>query len=65
MFLFVLAKLVEQSSLLADFALVKCSAGRNNFLRIVEFAFNCFAKNELKQFNDRKSDPPAKMSRTV
>ena len=58
-------QVVEQSYLFTNITAVNCSAGHSNFTWIVESAFNCLAKNELKRFNDRKSDPPAKMSRTV
>ena len=33
----------------------KCSASHCNFKKIVETAFNCFAKNELKRFNACKT----------
>ena len=36
----------------------RCSAGHFNFKMIVESAFNCFAKNELKRLNSSKDAPP-------
>ena len=64
-FVHAVKQVVEQSYLFSNITAVDCSAGHSNFTWIVESAFNCFAKNELKRFNDRKSDPPTKMSRTV
>ena len=59
-------QVAEQSSLFTSISSVKYSAGHCNFTWIVESAFNCFAKNQLKRINDRKLvDPPAKMSRTI
>ena len=59
-------QVAEQSSLFNNIASVKCSAGHCNFTWIVESAFNCFAKNELKRINEKiLAEPPAKMSRAV
>jgi len=43
----------------------KCVNNHSNFDYIVQCAFNCFSRNELKRINSRKNDPPAKMSRTA
>ena len=42
-----------------------CSKQHENFDVVVQSAFNCFAKNELKRLNSRKAEPPAKMQRTA
>jgi len=64
-FVHAVLQIAEQSCMFANIASVKCSAGHSNFTWIIESVFNCFAKNELKRFNDRKSDPQLKMSKTV
>ena len=43
----------------------QCSQQHENFDSVVQAAFNCFAKNELKRLNCKKADPPAKMQRTA
>ena len=59
-------QVAEQSPLFNSIASVKCSAGHCNITWIVESAFKCFAKNELKRINEKKlAEPPAKMSRAV
>ena len=42
-----------------------CSRLHNNFKLILQTAFNCFAKNELKRLNKCVIEVPAKMTRTV
>ena len=42
-----------------------CSKMHNNFSLILQTAFNCFAKNELKRLNNCIIDAPAKMQRIV
>ena len=43
-----------------------CSQTHENLALIFQTAFNyCFAKNELKRLNCKKSQPPAKMQRTA
>ena len=42
-----------------------CSAGHSNFSLIVQSAFNCFAKNELKRFNAPKHEEPDLKSRKI
>jgi len=43
----------------------QCSNKHDNFDLVVQAAFNCFAKNELKRLNCQKAEPPAKMQRTA
>jgi len=55
-----------ESSDIHEAALVKtCSNMHNNFKLILQIAFNCFAKNELKRLNECTIDAPEKMTRTV
>ena len=42
-----------------------CSKMHNNFSLILQTAFNCSAKNELKRLNNCIIDAPAKMLRIV
>ena len=42
-----------------------CTLGHYNFVLIVQTAFYCFAKNELKRLNAPKRDDPGPMSRKV
>lgn len=46
---------------------IACSSNHNNFNMIVQSAFNCFAKNELKRLNCQAmpEEPPAKVMRKV
>jgi len=46
---------------------VKCASNHQNFELIVQTAFNCFAKNQLKRLNSRPmaEEPPAKVLRKV
>ena len=60
-----LSQSVKSRPLLAPLSLQKCANNHNNFELIIQCAFNCFSKNELKRINSRKNEPPAKMSRTV
>ena len=43
----------------------KCAKNHCNFEFILQSAYNCFAKNELKRLNSRSGDPPAKMARNI
>ena len=42
-----------------------CSKQHENFDVVVQSASNCFARNEPKRLNCRRTEPPAKMQRTV
>ena len=43
----------------------KCAKNHCNFKFILQSAYNCFAKNELKRLNSRSGDPPVKMARNI
>ena len=60
-----LSQSVQSRPLLAQLANQKCANDHNNFELIIQCAFNCFSKNELKRLNSRKNEPPAKMCRTA
>ena len=44
---------------------LSCKQMHKNFEIILQIAFNCLAKNELKQLNQSQMEAPAKMTRTV
>ena len=48
-----------------DLLYQKCAENHCNFKFILQTAYNCFAKNELKRLNSRSGDPPAKMARNM
>ena len=50
--------LFDSSDTLCSMAHQKCAKNHKNFEMIVEFAFNCFAKNELKRLNVSQPEPP-------
>ena len=60
-----LSQLVQSRPLYAPLFSKKCGKNHNNFALIVQCAFNCFSRNELKRINSRKNEPSAKMSRTA
>ena len=43
----------------------RCAKNHCDFEFILQSAYNCFAKNELKRLNSRSGDPPAKMARNI
>ena len=43
----------------------KCCKGHANFYLILQIAFNCFAKNELKRLNAVGVDAPERMARSI
>ena len=55
----------KTSEIFRTASLQSCSDMHNNFRLILQTAFNCFAKNELKRLNQFIVDAPQKMSRTV
>ena len=59
------SQLVQSRPLYAPLFFKKCGKNHNNFALIVQCAFNCFSRNELKRINSRKYESPAKMSRTA
>ena len=48
-----------------DLLYQKCAKNHCNFEFILQTAYNCFAKNELKRLNSRSGDTPAKMARNM
>ena len=57
--------LFDSSDTLCSMVHQKCAKNHKNFEMIVESAFNCFAKNELKHLNVSQPEPPSKMTCTV
>lgn len=58
---------VYSSRLMRPLLNTYCASGHANFNLIVETAFNCFAKNELKRINSKPSlaEPPTKNLRKI
>jgi len=54
-------RLVFRSAAVLD---QSCTRNHNDFKLIIQTAFNCFAKIELKRLNCKKAKPPAKMHPT-
>ena len=48
-----------------DFLNQKCTKNYCNFGFILQTAYNCFAKNELKRLKSRSKHPPSKMARNT
>ena len=42
-----------------------CANNHCNFEFILQTAYNCFVKNDLKRLNSRSRDPPAKTARIM
>lgn len=56
---------INSSDSLRSLLSQRCLDNHNNFHLIVQSAFNCFAKNELKRWNAPQMEAPAKMVRTA
>ena len=56
---------IETSNLYLSFKNLYCEQNHQNFEILLQTAFNCFAKNELKRMNQSQREAPAKMKRTV
>ena len=57
--------LIRFVSVSAPAILQRCTQNHENFELIVQSAFNCFTKNELKRLICRKSEAPARMQHTT
>lgn len=64
-FIQAICKVAEQSEVFKTTLFQTCSLKHNNFKLILQTAFNCFVKNELKRLNQPNVDAPAKMVRTI
>ena len=57
--------LFDSSDTLCSMVHQKCAKNHKNFKMIVESAFNCFVKNELKHLNVSQPESSLKTTRTA
>ena len=66
-FLSAVRSVINSGQISSDVLNVSCDMQHINFDLIVQTAFNCFAKNELKRLNASRmaEEPPAKQLRKI
>ena len=66
-FVHAVQEVFKSSPMLSGYLQAECAQNHANFQYIVQTAFNCFARNELKRFNGKPvaEDPPGKNLRKI